>query len=460
MTKAADENHRWKQYIEDNFAQSRTSAAKISLAIQESPLKYDLSHGKKPAPDWAWTRTLHIPKFFDQQDKEIFEDLTGKFYEIFTKTIRAYKSDPKVRKIFRFSPLLNTLILHNPGYDIPIPMLRIDIFYNEKTKNWQVCEFNTDGTSAMFENDTMYQMLEKNNVWQALQPDAEYLDLMNPWIDAFLDVYENARGNRKPKIVITDILENSYFPELEAFQKSFEKRGLVCEVQDIRDLDYDGKYLNSTKTGTKYDAVYRRAVTKDVEHYYEDLIPFLAAIEMDAAVLIGDFQTQIIHSKRINEALFHPDLRAYFTEEENRFIDEHMPATFDLNEDAAKNILSDKDNWIIKPRDSYAARGVWAGIDVSDKLWKKLVRDFTDTDYIVQTYIHHYPTENIDLMDMSEMHTDKPHFQDYANLTGLYVYNGKFAGVYSRLADAGIISSQYNEKMVPTLFLKDKNEPE
>ena len=48
-------------------------------------------------------------------------------------------------------------------------------------------------------------------------------------------------------------------------------------------------------------------------------------------------------------------------------------------------------------------------------------------------------------------------YQMYSNLTGLYVYDGKFAGVYSRLSDSGIISTQYNEKTVPTLFIKEES---
>ena len=43
---------------------------------------------------------------------------------------------------------------------------------------------------------------------------------------------------------------------------------------------------------------------------------------------------------------------------------------------------------------------------------------------------------------------------EYSNMTGLYVYNGEFAGVYSRLSDGGIISTQYNEKTISTLFLR------
>jgi hypothetical protein len=58
-----------------------------------------------------------------------------------------------------------------------------------------------------------------------------------------------------------------------------------------------------------------------------------------------------------------------------------------------------------------------------------------------------YYTENIDLVNHSD-------WAMYSNLTGLYVYRHQFAGVYSRMSDSGIISTQYNEKTVPTIFVE------
>ena len=63
-----------------------------------------------------------------------------------------------------------------------------------------------------------------------------------------------------------------------------------------------------------------------------------------------------------------------------------------------------------------------------------------------------YQTENIDF------HKKNPCFASYSNLTGLYVYNGKFAGVYSRQAKHEIISSSYDENDIATITLKKKDD--
>ena len=69
--------------------------------------------------------------------------------------------------------------------------------------------------------------------------------------------------------------------------------------------------------------------------------------------------------------------QAVLTAEENAFIEAHLPKTEELDGVAERNgleqIYEDKDDWIIKPVDSYAAKGVYAGVDYSHKEWKRIV---------------------------------------------------------------------------------------
>lgn len=436
----------WLDYIEDHLQESHKSALEVSRTIQNSPLEYEVPNQSSAVP--IYTRTLHLPKFFTQQDKENFEKLCQTFYSIFEKTIVAYQNDPEIRALFHFSPELEELIALEPGYQAAIPVLRIDIFYDEETGDFKVCEFNTDGTSAMYENDLMFKFLAQNNVWKALKPEVSYMPLMNPLVDALLLDLEQATGKKKPVIAISDFLENAYLPELYAIEQLLQDRGYIAQVVDIRDLQYDGVSLYSPKTGVHYDALYRRAVTQDVLDHLDEIKPFLQAVKEEKIVLAGAFKTQIPHSKTISEALFEPALQKYFTEQEVKWIEAHLPEAFDLTPETAGRVKQDRKHWIIKPKEGYGAKGVYAGVDLAEKHWQKLVDDLVDHGYIVEEYIPHYQSMNIDLLGPDGL---KP----YSNLTGLYVFNGRFAGVYSRLSDAGIVSTQYNERMVPTLFLKE-----
>lgn len=428
-----------KEYIQGHFLESKESALKTTLTIQNSELN---------AGGPNYTRTLHIPKFYTQEDKENFKQIVDTMYSIFEKVIKAYRKDEKIRALFPFSKELEELILLEPDYETMIPICRVDIFYNEETKDFKFCEFNTDGTSAMNENKRLNDFLSLNNAYNALNSDFEIMELLEKWADVFLEVCaQNKKLNKHPNIAIVDFLDHAYLSELYVYEKVFQQRGYTCEVVDIKDLIYKEQGLYSKKTNTRFDVVYRRAVTKDIIENI-DLIPdFIQAVKDKNICIIGAFQTQLVHHKCISQILPHPLMKEYLSSYENQFIEEHLPKTYDLTNDIILK-LKDKNHWIIKPKDSYAAKGVWAGVDLSQEKWELEVKNCLNQEYIAQEYIPPYKSENIDLVNYDE-------FMMYSNLVGLYVFAGQFAGVYSRMSDSGIISTQYNEKTVPTLFIKD-----
>jgi hypothetical protein len=254
--------------------------------------------------------------------------------------------------------------------------------------------------------------------------------------------------DEEPIIAITDFLERAYLPELYVFEEEFKKKGVQAKVVDIRDLVYEEDKLKDKKSGVVFNTIYRRAVTRDVMEFKDDVQSFLQAVKDGNVLLIGPFATQIVHHKAISQVLFEPLMQSYLNEDEIAFIQKHVPQTLDLTDEVLEKIEQDKNAWIIKPKDSFASKGVFAGVDLSQSEWEKVIHEFSGKDYIVQSYITPYQSENIDLINYNE-------FKNYSNLTGLYTYAGKFAGVYSRMSDGGIISTQYNEKTVPTLFLEE-----
>lgn len=432
-------NDEYIQYIKEHPIESKKSALQMTMAIQNSELN---------AGGRYYTRTLHIPKFFCQEDKRNFQTIVDTFYAIFTRVIEAYLIDPAVRALFPFSNELEELILLEPHYQTPIPICRIDIFYDEETKDFHVCEFNTDGTSAMMENNRLNVLLDQNNVFARDPRSYQIMEIMERWASDFVTIFQqDPNVPERPTIAIVDILENAYLNELYVYQSLFSHRGYQAEVLDLRDLLYEDGKLISKYTHRTIDVVYRRAVTRDIMEHYDEIQPFIQAVKDDHVCLIGAFQTQLIHHKEISKVLVNPVMQKYFTEKQKQFIDAHLPKTYDLRPEIIGK-LQEKDRWIIKPKDGFASKGVWAGIDVPAEKWNEILNDAADADYIVQEYIVPYKTENIDLVESDA-------FRTFSNMTGLYVFAGEFAGVYSRMSDGGIISTQYNERTVPTLFTKD-----
>ena len=85
------------------------------------------------------------------------------------------------------------------------------------------------------------------------------------------------------------------------------------------------------------------------------------------------------------------------------------------------------------------------------KEWKDFVEGCMDQHYILQEFCHPYRMTNFEGTELSENM-----WKMTSNLTGLFVYNGKFSGVYSRISFDEMISTQYNEMSLPTIVVDAK----
>ncbi len=416
-------------------------------------------------------KTLYIPKIFTYMDIKRFEELALTMNGIFNKVIEHYKKDPSYRRLFGFSPELEELILTEKGYDCPIPISRIDIFYNEDSKEFTYCEFNTDGASAMNEDRELNTSLKLTKAYKDFTKDhtVHSIELFDSWVRTFLDIYKDYASKKPgspevPNVAIVDYMEHATSNEFLEFQKAFERAGVKCEVIDIRKLIFKGDALY-TPEGLRIDAIYRRAVTSDIEKEPRDIKDFLKAVSEQKICLIGAFQTQIAHNKILYEILHLPETGEFLTPFERRYIDAHVPFTAKLSEKISRynpdmwaSIMTEKNNWIIKPEDSYGSLGVHAGFECeTDDEWKSFVKESLDKHYIVQRFCVPYRLKNIDLcktgLDASDPSHHAGEWITHSNLTGLFCYGGEFAGIYSRISYGHIISTQYSEMAVATMIV-------
>jgi glutathionylspermidine synthase len=427
-------------FIKKNYDECGRAAHDIMDSLRHSSVAY---HGR-------CVYTLLVPKVFTAQDVRRFEYIVDTTYGIFKKIILKYLDDPDFRSLFPFSGELKELILTERGYDCPLPIARFDIFYNEDTGDFKFCEINTDGTSAMNEDYVLSGVFSKNPAHSHVKKDhvLESRELYDSWVKTFAGIYATYdKSVENPHIAIVDFLATGSITEFDEFKRRFEKAGYSCEVCDIASLIYDGKHLYSP-TGHVIDAVYRRAVTTDVIRRSNEVRHFINAVKDRNVCIIGAFCTQIIHNKWLFKVLHEKEILSILTDEERDFVKKHVPYTNILSEDHCdiKSFISEKDRWLIKPLDSYASKGVYAGCDCSKEEWEEHIRHCEGHDYICQEYCPPYRSKNISFIDGTDG------FNEYTNMSGLFVYGGKFAGVYSRLSTGGIISSQYNERAVPTFF--------
>ena len=426
---------------------SHAESAKAELAyMNQCTAKY---HGR-------CVSTLYVPKLFTNEDILHFKKLLDTLYGIFDKVIERYRADETYRRLFGFEKRLEELILREPRYSCKIPIARIDIFYNEETKDFHFCEFNTDGSSAMNEDRELNKGIQLTLGYEELAKEYKLhtFELFDSWVEESLKIYhQTAAAVEKPYVAIVDFMESATNNEFEIFAESYRKTGLECEICEIRQLQFrDGRLYGAA--GKPIDMIYRRAVTSDIMKYYDEVTDFIEAVKAEAVCLLGDFTTQIVHNKVLYEILHHPMTRAFLTEEENAYIRAHVPYTAKMDADYIpyEEIVNCKNSWILKPQDSYGSKGVFAGVEYdSEAKWKEIVDTHRTEDYIVQQFCEPYQTKNIDFSGGAETE-----FLPVSNLTGLFVYGGQFKGIYSRVSRGKIISTQYSEIALPSLVVEEK----
>ncbi len=381
---------------------------------------------------------LLCPKIITKKAQEDFRAIAEKTYDILAKVTEHYIKDKAYRQLFAFSSELEELIVSPCSYMHTIPIMRADIFYDEASGDFKFCEINTDGTSAMKENLDVSEAFLKTSVNKEFISSVplESYDVIDALIDEILEVYAQSGGSAKrPTVAITDFTESATIPEFELIKQAFEKRGINAIVADVRQFSFKKEYLYFADK--KIDIIYRRAVTDEIMRKNNEIEEFIKALKGSKTCIVGHTKTQIAHNKIIFSVLFRPETMSFLSKEENDFIQAHVPFTtalkngnYDYND-----VLLNKDNWVIKPSDMYGAKDVCVGLEFSDEQWKSVLQDGIKNGFLLQKYCNPYKNENMYFDDDEQLIKD-----EFNNLTGLYIFGGHLAGVYSRASVKNIIS--------------------
>lgn len=405
-----------------------------------------------------------IPRLFNQRTYDTMKEASELTHRILCKVMQRYIDDPGYREIFDFDDRLKELILIPRGYDSILPFARIDIFLDEDDYSVRFCEFNGDGSAGMNEDREIVNSIKGSATLRTFMEghSVQQSAIFEPWVDAFLDIYSTyVHKVENPRIAICDYLENGVVDEFDYFAGLFKARGFECKVCDVRSLAYNGKNLLD-ENGNVIDAIWRRCVTNDVLEFWDDSQALIEACKNESVALIGSFAGHIVHDKQIFDVLMNQKTLDFLTAEEIGFLEGAIPATDFLDEAYVDlDLIKDnKDEWIIKPSDHYGADEVYAGCEVSHGKWVELIDEYANgragISFIVQRFVHPFKTQTlppdtqIDSLPDGAI-SDVPHL--YNNLNGLYVFDGRFNGVFSRLGPHPTISKKNEGMTAATLWV-------
>ena len=393
----------------------------------------------------------YVPRLFNRETYDVMKSTSETAHRILCKVIQRYLDDPDYRQVFDFDPRLVDLILLPRGYKDLLPFARVDTFLNEDTGEIRFCEFNGDGSSGMNENREITLSITRTPAFKQFIANGhriETCELFQNWIHRFIDIYENSElAVNKPRFAICDYLENGVVDEFHLFADQFTRKGYPCVVADVRDLKFDGEVLRD-KEGNRIDAIWRRCVTNDVIEYWDQSQDLINAVRAQKVCLIGSFAGHVVHDKQIFSALYDPRTQAFLTDEENEFVKRTVPMTTFLDDEHInlEEVRANKDAWIIKPTDAYGAQDVYAGCGQTQERWEELLAKFANKaagqPFIIQSYVTQFKTLTLPPETPEDLEGGKTAFEPawYNNLNGLYLYNGQFMGVFSRLGPRATIS--------------------
>ena len=394
---------------------------------------------------------LYHPMFYTPEDVKDFEYIGKIIMSIANKVAKRYMDFPEYRTKFEYSKLLEDLILVDEGYHINVPIGRFDIFYGGKD-NFKFCEFNTDGSSAMNEDNTLARILMDTKAINNMKKkyNISYFELIYKWVEESTKIFKKFNPDiEKPNVAIVDFKESGTPYEFEEFKKAYINKGFKAVVADPRELKYiDGKlYFKDIKI----DLIYRRIVTKEFVDRIDEIEDLVNAYKDGSVCMIGSLKSQIMHNKIIFKVLHEKETLQFLTEEERNFIKKHIPYTEEFNgEDIYKEVLKNKDKYILKPKDLYASKGVYAGKSFSSEDWKRIADESLGKEYICQEFCEPFTREFVNFED------GKLKVSKLKTITGIFMYNEKFEGLYTRLGKSTIISGLHDYYTVPNIVAEEK----
>lgn len=383
---------------------------------------------------------LYQPIFYNDDDIKYFEEIAIILMSITDKVTDKYLTDKSFRKKFRYSDFLEKLILSDNGYGVNVPIGRFDIFYNG-IGDFKFCEFNTDGSSAMNEDNVLAEIILETEPINILKEkySFKFHELFDSWVTEIFNIYETFDNKvDNPNIAIVDFEESGTSNEFIEFKKVFEKRGFNCIIADPRDLIYkDGKLY---KDDYNIDLIYRRIVTKELMDQIDKVTDFVNAYKDKVVCVVGSIKSQLMHNKIIFQVLHDKDTLAFLDDDEIEFVKNHIPYTvmFKDNKELYNLALDNKDDYIIKPTDLNASRGVYAGKDWSQSEWKDLLDKYYGEEYLLQEYCVPPKVESV------TYENGNCKIEKFGHILGLFFYNKKFKGMYSRVGKDNIISGLHS----------------
>jgi len=425
------------------------------LHLKESLIKTGCRFAKEPIPCFL------KPYFLSNAETAELENVIFHLMNMLEKVIKTFFSVPELRPIFGLPRKAQELMRIDPGYKRSIIIARPDAFFNGKT--FRFVEFNCDSPAGagyadvqegIFKDTFLMRDLGKHYRWKKTKR-------LEKLLHALLACYKEFGGSKTPPhIAIADWGNMRTHDEFLIVKRYFEVRGYPCIVCDPRKLKLKQEKL--TVDGFRVDIVYRRAIFGELWQKREQVKDFLRAYALGKVCVVNPLRSRLAANKAALSILTNPIYNGLFSSEEINIRETHVPWTrrvLDTNKvyNGRKVVLKHmietrRNDFVLKPADSYGGKNVNIGLETHPALWKKILNRILAgrRDWVVQEYV------DIPEMTVPVIKNGSAAIVSKKVNINPFVFNGRYAGSMARLSDERVINVSAGGGLIPVVSYQKK----
>ena len=372
------------------------------------------------------------PVLLDEAQYGVLSEAATTLSSIMEKVMSKYHRDRTFRSLFGFDSAIESMTLVPSGCNAAVPLARVDLFFDPKTKDFKICGIATGGIDGMAVSSEAVRAIMRTNAYRefAKLHEVEFFDPVSACTDQLLYTYrtwvnveEGHNHPKNPSLAIVDIEGSPRAAETETFIKHLHGEGCYANAASFSELkikEVDGREQLVDSHGPVTCVWLRATADEAVRDGGKGVQALFSATRRGLVCTIGGYRSWPCCTRSFIEVLRTKECRSVLSRPENAFVEAHFAETHVITPYIDLSDFFDQDKWLIKTTDGRDSGGIIAGAGMSKADWRKcLVKSIKSRD-AVQEYI---PQQSMMVVSGG----DKP--AEMNVILGLYIFGGKLCGI-------------------------------
>lgn len=402
------------------------------------------------------------PIIISNIEDEYFAKSTQDILKIVELALKNYFLDPHIRHFFSYYEKFNRFLDIENIHKRYIALARFDTVWFGG-ENYKIFEFNTccpGGVAILGLIKKQYCNLPsiKQNI--PLKSIVPFLcDSPENFIKNLVEYYHTSSAYRNQKDLGIAFVncDGLYTYELKELQKTSQQMGYNSVICDIQSLKYNNGrlYYNDMVIDIIYNKIDQLMLSKD------KICDVYSAVVDKKVVSISSYPAMYLSESKMMLALLHSDYfqNKYLDTQQKNLISKHIPWTSILEDkkilykgscvELIPFITSNKDDFVIKIDNKTRGEQVYIGADMHQDTWKCCIDKLKNSNWIVQEYFKLPEIKSLQIVDNKLVGDYKKFGLDF------FLYNGKYAGIVSRVSKSKIINVGAGGAEQPVFVIKE-----